>query len=148
MAGFPKPKKYNIKNPHKYIGDPTKIIMRSSWERKLAAKLDEADYVLKWGSEPFAIPYVSPVDGRTHRYFTDFIIITQDKEKNQLTTLVEVKPYSQTKEPVKKKGKRKQTYINECVTYMVNQAKWEAARKLCQKKGWVFKIFTEKELSV
>ena len=34
----------------------------------------------------------------------------------------------------------------ETLTYAKNQAKWEAARKYCDKNGWEFKILTEYEL--
>ena len=30
--------------------------------------------VQEWGSEEIIIPYVSPVDGRKHRYFPDFYV--------------------------------------------------------------------------
>ena len=47
----------------------------------------------------------------------------------------------------KKKPKRMtQRFINEANTYLVNQAKWEAASLVCEKKGWKFKILTEKEI--
>ncbi len=31
---FPKPERFSIKNPEKYIGNVEEIIARSSWERK------------------------------------------------------------------------------------------------------------------
>jgi hypothetical protein len=39
-----------------------------------------------------------------------------------------------------------QRFLNEANTYLVNQAKWEAAENVCEKKGWKFKILTEKEI--
>ena len=35
---------------------------------------DQSDNILEWGSEEVVIPYVSPLDGRVHRYFPDFYI--------------------------------------------------------------------------
>lgn len=148
MAGYPKPKKYKVKNKSKYVGDINNVVCRSSWETKLCRKLDESKYVVSWGVEPFAIPYISPVDNKQHRYFPDFIITSKNKSGGTITTLVEVKPHIQTIEPVMKRGKKKKTYFNECVTYCVNKAKWKYAEDLCNKKGWVFKIFTENELNV
>jgi hypothetical protein len=34
------------------------------------------------------------------------------------------------------------------MTWGVNDAKWKAAREYCDKKGWSFEIFTEKELGI
>jgi hypothetical protein len=138
---------YQCTNPHKYIGDPKKIIYRSSWELKICQKLDHADYVLGWACEaPHPLIYISPKDGLPHRYYPDFIVVTFDKINNKkVVTLIEVKPYKE-KFPPSKKGKKKSRYIQECVTYSINQAKWEAARKFCEQKGWQFSIMTEKEI--
>ena len=48
---------YHPKNVSKYVGDPEKIIYRSSWERKFMIWLDLNDSVLEWSSEPIAIKY-------------------------------------------------------------------------------------------
>jgi hypothetical protein len=76
-----------------------------------------------------------------HRYFPDMIV----KKTNGDVILVEIKPYQQTQQP---KPPKKQTrgYINEVTTYLVNQAKWEAADKFCKTKGWKFQIMTEKQI--
>ena len=57
---------------------------------------DRSTNVLKWNSEEIAIPYISPIDKKRHRYFPDFLIQT-DKG----WTLIEVKPQVQTKPPKK-----------------------------------------------
>ena len=67
-------------NYRKYRGDPTNIIYRSRWELKFMQWCDKNNNILEWGSEEFWIPYVSPVDNRTHRYFPDFHM--KIKEKN------------------------------------------------------------------
>ena len=41
-----------------------------------------------------------------------------------------------------------QSYIYECKTYAVNQAKWKAADEWCKDKRIEFKIITEKELGI
>ena len=98
--------------------------------------------VVEWGSEEIIIPYISPVDGKRHRYFPDFYVKIQNKKY-----LVEVKPYRQTKEPKTQKRVTKQ-YINEVVTWSVNQAKWKAATEFCKDNNWEFMLITEKELKV
>lgn len=98
--------------------------------------------VQEWGSEEIIIPYISPVDGRRHRYFPDFYVKINNKKY-----LVEVKPYKQTQEPKTQKRHTKR-YINEVVTYAVNQAKWKAATEFCLDHNWEFMLITEKELKV
>ena len=135
-------------NPKKIIGDPKKIYFRSSWEKKLMFKLDTSDYILKWGSEVIVVQYISPKDGRCHRYFTDFVVVTKDPEdpKKQVVTVIEVKPDAQKRPPRNTATKKDSTYLNEVITYEVNQAKWEAARAYCKARGWQFKVMTEKQL--
>lgn len=134
--------KFKPINPHKYRGDYTNIIYRSSWELRLLSYLDKHPDVQWYASEELVIPYISPIDGRRHRYFVDFVVKKNDGE----TLVIEVKPKAQTIPPVLKEGKSKRTYINAVKTYGVNKAKWEAAESFCKKKGWKFVIFTENDL--
>ena len=60
--------------PKKYIGDPTNIVYRSGWEKRVMQTLDENSNVLRWASEEIVIPYISPIDNRPHRYFVDFYV--------------------------------------------------------------------------
>jgi hypothetical protein len=133
------------KNPEKYKGDPTNIIFRSLWERKVMVYLDENPYVLEWSSEEIIVPYISPVDNRRHRYFPDFLIKVKRSDGSTRTMLIEVKPKHQTTEPKVQKRKTKK-YITEVTTWAVNQAKWKYASEYCLDKGWEFKILTEDEI--
>ena len=129
--------------PEKYTGDPTNIIMRSSWETRFASWCDKNPSVLKWSSEETIIPYKCPTDNRIHRYFVDFkITVTTGK-----TYLVEVKPKTQTQPPIYP-GKRTQRYLQESLAFMKNQAKWEAANEFAKDRGGEFKIITEHELGL
>jgi hypothetical protein len=139
--------KFTPKNPQKYVGDHTNIIYRSSWECKVMTYLDKTDDVISWASEELIIPYISPVDKRYHRYFPDFLVKVKTKDNKLRTILIEVKPKKQTQEPEKKKKVTKQ-YINEVVTWGVNQAKWKAAEEYCLDRNWEFQIWTEKELGL
>lgn len=130
--------KYKIKNPQKYIGDVSKCIYRSSWERSLMIKFDTSPSIIKWGSEVGHIWYRSPIDNQKHRYFPDFIV----QGKNGVIKLIEVKPNKECFKPRQKKNKK--TYIYEAKTYITNQAKWRAARDYALEKGWVFVVLTEK----
>jgi len=139
--------RYSPKNPEKYKGNPTGIIYRSLWERKLMVYLDENKSIIQWSSEEIAIPYISPLDNRYHRYFPDFYIKAIDKNGNIVEQLLEVKPRKETVEPAKKKRITKQ-YITEVTTWGKNQAKWKAAEEYCLDRGWQFKLITEKELGI
>ena len=138
---------FHPRNPFKYKGDPTNIVYRSGWERKIMDWLDNKEDVKCWSSEEIVIPYVSPVDGRMHRYFIDFYVEVVDKNSNTQTMLIEVKPHAQTQEPKVPKRKTKR-FITEVMTYGVNQAKWKAATEYCMDRGWEFKIITEYELGL
>jgi len=137
---------YKIKNPQKYRGDPTNIVYRSSWELKILKWLDDHPNVIWFASEELKIPYISPVDGKTHMYFPDFITKIKNKDNIETIYMLEVKPFKQTQLPVKRKNTK--TYIQESMTYAVNQEKWKAAHIFCVKQGWQFKILTEKEMGL
>jgi len=136
---------YKPLNESKYVGDVTNIICRSLWERRVCKYLDTNQNVIRWGSEELAIPYISPMDNKRHRYFPDFIVELKGSDNTVKTKIIEVKPYKQTIKPERGK-KRKATYAKECATYVVNEAKWKAARKYCKEQNWEFVILTEKEL--
>lgn len=128
--------------PQKYAGDVSNIIMRSSWETKFAIWCDRNPQIVRWSSEETIIPYVSPIDGKVHRYFVDFKIHTA----NNKTYLVEIKPMKQTQPP---EGKRKtKRLLEEQATYLVNQAKWDSAKKYARSRNWEFVVLTEKELGL
>ena len=138
--------KYKIKNPNKYLGNPTNIIYRSLMERRFMEWCDSNDKCYKWSSEEVVIPYISPIDNKQHRYFPDFLIQTPKG-----WFLIEVKPLTQSRPPKKLVVenldlKKKRRYIKSVQTWLVNEAKWKAATKVCEKKGWSFQILTEKQL--
>jgi hypothetical protein len=137
--------RFNPRNPGKYNGDPLNIIYRSSWELKAMMVFDQHPGIIKWSSEEIVIPYISPVDNRPHRYFVDFYIKKKDQYNTIEELLIEIKPLSQTKPPETKTKKTKK-YINEVITYAINQAKWEACNKYCKERNMKFLIFTEKDL--
>ena len=134
------------KNPQKYAGDANNIIWRSTWEKRVMEWLDRSDNVVYWASEELVIKYYSPIDNKIHRYFPDFTVKIKKKDGTVMTHVLEVKPEYQTKQPVmKRKTKR---FLEEQVTYIVNQSKWKAATEFCKDRGWVFQILTEKDLGI
>lgn len=146
--------RFRAKNPQKYKGDPTKIIYRSLWEFKFFKYVDEHPDVIWWASEEYVVPYMSPIDGKVHRYFPDVVLKKKTPDGTFETLMIEIKPKSQTKPPdISKKnntptGRISRRYLKEVKTYGTNEAKWKAARKYCEERGWKFAIFTEYELGI
>ena len=139
--------KYKPSYPRKYKGNPDNIICRSSWERKFCRWCDMNRNILQWSSEEIIIPYVSPLDRRVHKYYPDFTIRIRENNGQIKTYVIEVKPKKQTKPP-KKKQRVTKSYIYECKTWEVNQAKWKAAVEFCEDRRIEFKIITEDELGI
>jgi hypothetical protein len=134
------------KHPLKYKGDPNKIIYRSSWEVRVMKYLDDNDAVVWWASEEMNVKYISPVDGRVHRYFPDFVVKVRRKDNSSTIFMLEVKPEAQTK--LRQPKRVTKQYVNEAATYAVNQAKWKYAEEFCKDHGWVFRVVTEKDLGI
>lgn len=135
---------YKPVNAQKYIGNGMPFY-RSGMELKFMRWCDKNPNVLKWSSESVIVPYVSPIDHRVHRYFIDNAVVI--KEGNVVKKyLVEVKPESQTKPPSKHGNKKESTILYENATWLINNSKWEAAKKYAQSIGYEFLIITEKHL--
>jgi hypothetical protein len=132
-------------HPEKYIGDPKNIVYRSGWELRVMQSLDSNTNIKRWASEEIAIPYISPIDNRPHRYFVDFYVEAIGRDGETKKMLLEVKPKAQTQEPKRPKRNTKR-YISEVMTYGINQAKWKAAEDFCLDRGWEFRLITEQEL--
>ncbi len=143
--GYPKPKQWFPKNPQKYRGDPNNIWVRSSWERRVLNHMDLNPNVIEYSSEEVVIPYLSPIDGKYHRYFVDVYakIKTNDVIKEYL---IEIKPYDQTIEPKPQKRITK-SYANEVYRWSINCSKWKAAKEYCRKRNIEFKLLTEKDIN-
>jgi hypothetical protein len=129
---------YKPKNIEKYVGDHTKIKCRSLWERNVCKFCDDNSNVIKWSFEELPIPYMNPLDQKIHNYYPDFLIKFNTNGSIK-SWMLEVKPKKQTilKENASKKEK---------ITWIINNAKWNAADKYCRANKMEFKIITEKEI--
>ena len=139
--------RYFPTNPKKYRGNPSQRIYRSLWERKVMVYCDKNDAIIEWGSEEVIVPYLSPMDGKIHRYFPDFYMKVRQADGSTKKFIIEVKPKSQCKQPVKNPKRRTTKWFNEVKTFAINQAKWKSAREFCEDKGMEFKIFTEDHIN-
>jgi hypothetical protein len=133
-------------NPEKYDGDVTKIIYRSSWEYKFLKFCDDNDKILKYSSEPVGIRYWNPVNNKTSTYWVDAYVVTRDKKGNLKKWILEIKPLKYTQPPTSPKRlteKQMRQYLSHAKAYLINRAKFEAAKDYADSKGIKFGIITE-----
>jgi hypothetical protein len=62
--------------------------------------------------------------------------------------LVEVKPKKQVEGPTRNPKRKTATWKREVMTFMKNQAKWDAAKDYCEDRQMKFVILTEEHLKV
>lgn len=142
-------------------------IYRSSWEESFMKWCDRNPSVIQWASEPIPVKYMNPVanleyckknnlnpqDSRNWKlsnYYTDFWISIRGKDGKVKKVFIEIKPYSQTLSPNPVSAsaplKEQKAYIRAAETFLVNKAKWEAAKKYFNERGADFSVFTEHTL--
>jgi len=131
--------KFNLKNPEKYIGNRTPTY-RSGWEFTFMKFCDEHPAVAKWASEAIRIPYRNPLSGKHTIYVPDFFIVYNDRKGKQRIELIEVKPSNQARKDKLGRSKHNQAH------WIVNQAKWEAARAYAKQNKMLFRIVTEEDI--
>jgi hypothetical protein len=136
---------YAPNHPDKYTGTYP-IVYRSGLERDVMAFFDENSNVLEWKSESIIIPYIKPTTGRTHKYYTDFMVRIKDRTGVERKYIIEVKPYKQTLPPTTGGNKKPRTVLTEQLNWAVNSAKWSAAEAWCKKNGYIFSKITEKDI--
>lgn len=145
-------KEYIPRNPEKYCGRYP-IILKSTWETKFAQWLDYNRDVIEWSSESIKIPYIDPTKGRNYGvldermgkrriYYPDFYC----KMKNGDKYIVEIKPSKYIRQVKNKGRKSNKTMLMRKEIYLINQAKFESAKRYCKKLGYEFLIITENEL--
>ena len=130
-------KNFTPKNPEKYMGDPRRIVARSSWEYAYMIALDNSRTVMKWVSEPrnLKITYINPLDKKLKNYWPDFLIQYVSGELE----IVEIKPL-------------KEASMNSAVSQydklmlVKNISKWKAAEEFAKTIGARFRVVTEQQL--
>lgn len=125
------------KFPEKYMGDPRRIVSRSSWELAYMSALDNSRMVSKWMSEPrnLKITYINPLDRKLKHYWPDFLIQYIDGT----IEIVEVKP-------LKEASLNKAVSQYDKLMLVKNIAKWQAAEQFAKKIGAKFRVVTEQQM--
>lgn len=134
------------------------IVYRSSYELRFLNFCDQNKSIIKWGSEVITIQYINEVDGKPHKYTTDFYIEVKDINGNLNRKIIEIKPSKQSalldesgnlilpKPPKKKSAKALQNYYNSVNEIRKNHSKWTYAREFCKQHGIEFQVLTEKDI--
>jgi hypothetical protein len=138
---------YMLTNKEKYMGDPSNIVYRSSWELAFMKYCDVNERISKWNSEGVTITY-KDLKGKSHRYYPDFYyeLIDPNDPGRLSRVLVEIKPYAETippKRPLNESMSAMKNYNYACDTYIKNRLKWDKADVWCQQRDMKFIVVTE-----
>lgn len=138
-------KRYTLRNPEKYMGDPDNVIIRSSWEYRAFEFCDSNPNIIKWSSEEIAIPYMKPCPGgfKPARYFPDLYVEYVNREGVIKKELIEVKPKKFTRAS---RARKTTTKMFENANYVVNMAKFHAAQQWCEANKIDFRVMTEESV--
>ena len=127
------------KNPEKYVGKH-KPKYRSGWEMTMMLFLDNNPSILQWASEPIFIPYIHPLTGKKANYIPDFLVIYENKYKQRIAEIVEIKPKKQSLIESRTASAKDRAIV------AVNHAKWSAAMIFCKRSGMTFRVITESDI--
>lgn len=132
---------YHLRHPEKFSGNYNPIY-KSKLEAKMMFYLDHNENVVKWNYEGFPIKYIDESsNNKVRNYYIDFTAVVKSGDKLQ-TVWIEVKSESETHEPGRKASKNPKAVE----TWIKNQSKWKAAKRLAESLGHKFVVITEKEL--
>jgi hypothetical protein len=150
---FLKPQKGKVKqgyftpmNPEKYSGDVSKIIYRSSWELKFLSYCDNTEAVVEYASEPVPIAYWNPILKKESTYWVDCYMATKSPDGEITKWLIEVKPQkylTPPEAPNRLTEKATLNYARHAKAYIINDAKFRAAKVYAKKNNMRFGIITE-----
>lgn len=131
---------FTPKHPEKYLGDPRKIRFLSSWELRFMHFCDTNPNIMKWGSEEFRVKYYHPIKQKVCEYIPDFIIKYQNTRGEVITEVIEIKPAKQSGLA------RGNLSTYDKVQLVINNAKWTAAKAMCDNAGIKFRVLTDLDM--
>lgn len=129
---------FTPKNPTKYVGKGTPHF-RSSWELAVFRFCDLNPAVISWASEFVSVPYRNPLTKKISHYVPDLFMMYVDKNGKKHVEVIEIKPLAETVIEMAKGARGR-------ATVAVNHAKWQACEIYCQKKGFKFRVITERDI--
>ena len=133
------------------------LYYRSGLEQKMMIYLDNNSKIVNWGAEHLGIPYTKTewvsenqeYKTTNHTYYPDFYYELRREDGTTSKVVAEVKPYSETIEPVLKpnpSAKQLKNFEYSLKMYNKNLSKWSYMIDYCKRKGFEFIIITEKIL--
>lgn len=159
---------YKVHNPQKYVGDPSLVVYRSSWEYSFCKFCDYSESVQRWSSEPLKIPYYdrvsklaecrkigldpnNPKNWIKKNYNTDFWVEIKKPDDTIEKWFIEIKPKNELKKPVPPPKtaplKEHKRFNQRAKTFLINEAKYAAMNEFAKRNNCKFYVFTEDELS-
>ena len=113
---------------------------------------DNHPSVIGWMSEEMptrtlhesGIAYRNPFNGRQTMYIPDFFVVYIDRIGKQHVEVIEVKPSDEV--PPMFGGPRSKLSKLKEARRILNTAKFVAAVEHCAKRGWFFRVATEKDM--
>jgi hypothetical protein len=130
---------YTVKNTNKYVGKHAPKY-RSGWELTFMTFCDNNKNVLYWASESLMIPYRHPITGKKTIYIPDFFVVYQNKYKQKIAEVVEIKPKKESLIESRTASAKNKLIV------AINHAKWQAAMAYCKQYGYTFRVITEDDL--
>lgn len=158
---------YKVRYKEKYIGDPSLVVYRSSWEFSFCKWCDYSPSIIRWSSEPVKVPYydrvsklkeckklgIDPNNPRNwivKNYNTDFWIEIKSQDDSIKKWFIEIKPKNKLVKPrpapMDAPLKMQKKFNREAKEYMINEAKFAAMKEFAKRNGADFKVFTEDTL--
>jgi len=159
---------YIVRNKEKYVGDPTLVVYRSSWEFSFCKWCDYSPSILRWSSEPIKVPYYDKVSklqecrklglnpNNPHNwiiknYNTDFWMEVKKDDDTIEKWFVEIKPKSKMSRPdhipPNSPLSIQKRYNKAAKDYLINESKFEAMSAFATRVGAKFHVFTEDTLT-
>ena len=132
---------FTPKNPQKYVGKHAPKY-RSGWELTFMTFCDTNKNVLYWASEALKIPYRHPLTGKPANYIPDFFVMYENKHRQKIAEVVEIKPKKQSLIESKVANAKDRAIV------AINHAKWAAAMAYCKSQGYSFRVITEEDLFI
>lgn len=138
------------------------IYYRSGYELKIYRYLDLNPNVVRWGAEFIEIPYTKRSVKKTkwgeyqwtessHRYYPDVYYELKKSDGSISKVLAEIKPYSETKQPVLSKSATKKQLENfeySMNLWNANMYKWKQAIEYSSNREMKFVIISEKYINM
>lgn len=139
---------YRVLNIDKYVGDLTKVIYRSSYEKTFYHSLDTDPIVILWCVEPqqLRIRYWNPVKRKWSYYYPDAFCVKKVGEQ-EIKCLLEIKPKSKLNKPLQpntRDSKKIASFKRKMDEYNVIDAKRKAAVAFCKIRGFEYVFITER----